>query len=196
MADIPDDIFMTKPQKPRKEKVVMMTAEGTEDQEFFYPYYRFIEEGYQVDVITPAGGAFKGKNGAGLKDSYTIKDRKTDDYALLYIPGGKAPEQLKKSEDAVAFVQEFCKTGKPVGAICHGAQILAKAGVVDGEKIAAWPECEKEVEEAGAEYVSEACCQSGQFITGRWPADLPHQMAAVLEALSSSDTRIQTQDAA
>lgn len=184
MAKTPDDIYAARPQSAaRHEKIAIITADGTEDQEFFYPYYRFLEEGYQVDVFTPDGGAFKGKNGAGLKQTLKIEDGRPENYALLYIPGGKAPERLKKEEEALAFVHDFCATGRPVIAICHGPQLLAQADVIAGRKIAAWPECEEEIVQAGAIYINGECVHDGQFITGRWPADLPALMRASLEAL-------------
>ena len=184
MAEIPDDIFTTAPRGTVKdERIAIITADGTEDQEFFYPYYRFIEEGYQVDVLTPKGGSFKGKNGSGLKETMAIADADPYAYALLYIPGGKAPAALKKEDEAVQFVKEFCASGKPIGAICHGPQLLAKAGVIAGKQISAYPECQEEVEEAGARFVNEACVVDSQFITGRWPADLPFQTAGMLQAL-------------
>lgn len=185
-ANIPDDIYITQAREPRQpQKIAMITADGTEDQEFFYPYYRFLEAGYRVDVLTPDGKGFKGKNGAGLSATLKITDVNPKDYALLYIPGGKAPAKLKKEDDAVEFVRAFCGMGRPVGSICHGPQLLAEAGVIEGFKIAAWPECEDEVTKAGAEFVNEACVQDGPFITGRWPADLPHQVGKIMEMLKS-----------
>lgn len=185
-ATIPDDIHISQPNEPRQsQKIVMITADGTEDQEFFYPYYRFLEAGYQVDVLTPDGKEFKGKNGAGLKTTQKISDARPQEYALLYIPGGKAPAKLKKEDSAIEFVREFCGTGKPVGAICHGPQLLAEAGVIEGFSIAAWPDCEDEVTKAGAVYKNEACVQDGPFVTGRWPGDLPAQVGMVMKILQS-----------
>ncbi len=185
MSEIPKDIHVSHPRGNRngEGRIAILTADGTEDQEFFYPYYRFLEEGYRVDVLTPDGGEFKGKNGAGLKDTMKIEDAEPASYDLLYIPGGKAPAKLKKEEEALAFVRDFCASGKPVGAICHGPQLLAQADVINGRSIAAWPECEGEVEEAGATFVNEECVTDGPFITGRWPGDLPVQVHAVLDAL-------------
>lgn len=185
----PDDIFISSPQSPAKsEKIAILTTDGTEDQEFFYPYYRFLEEGFSVDVLTPDGGEFKGKNGAGLKTTKKIAEARPADYAMLYIPGGKAPSKLKKDEDAVRFTRDFCASGKPVGAICHGPQLLAEAGVIDGRRIAAYPECQKEVEEAGAAFVFDACVEDGPFITGRWPADMPAQIKAIMKALKKGES--------
>ena len=184
MSDIPKDIFVSSPQKsPAQGRVAILTTDGTEDQEFFYPYYRFLEEGYDVDVLTPKGKDFKGKNGAGLEETMKVEETNPASYDLLYIPGGKAPAKLKKDEAAVLFVQQFCKTGKPVGAICHGPQLLAEAKVINGKTISAWPECEEEVRDAGGIYKNAECVTDGQFITSRWPGDLPAQMKAVMEAL-------------
>ncbi|MFA5591873.1 MAG: DJ-1/PfpI/YhbO family deglycase/protease [Micavibrio sp.] len=184
MSSIPDDIYTATPVPPtRQERIAILTTDGTEDQEFFYPYYRFLEEGYAVDVLTPDGKDFKGKNGAGLEITQKIASARPEQYAMLYIPGGKAPAKLKKEEAALEFVRQFCASGRPVGAICHGPQLLAEAGVIDGCQIAAWPDCQKEVEEAGGAYMSKQCVHDGQFITGRWPADLPAQMKEIMQCL-------------
>ena len=186
MSDIPKDIFVSRPQRsPAQGRVAMITTDGTEDQEFFYPYYRFLEEGYDVDVLTPKGKDFKGNNGAGLEETMKIEEADPASYDLLYIPGGKAPAKLKKEEAAVSFVRDYCQTGKPVGAICHGPQLLAEADVIRGVSIAAWPECEKEVQEAGARYKNAECVSDAQFITGRWPGDLPAQVKALMEVLKN-----------
>ena len=185
-ANIPDDIHIATPNGPQQQgKIAILTTDGTEDQEFFYPYYRFLEEGYRVDVLTPDGKEFKGKNGAGLKTTGKIADARPQDYTLLYIPGGKAPAKLKKEDAAIEFVRAFCGTGKPVGAICHGPQLLAEANVIEGFKIAAWPDCEDEVTRAGGQFRNDACVQDGPFITGRWPGDLPQQMGRIIDMLKS-----------
>ncbi len=180
MAQAPDDIFVaTSQSKDSQTRILIVTADGTEDTEFFYPYYRFIEEGFLVDVATPHG-EFKGKNGSGLKKTKMLNDVKESDYAMLYIPGGKAPEALKQEKDAVAIVQAFAKSGKPIAAICHGPQLLAKAGVIQDKAIAGWPEIEAEVRDAGATFLNEETVEDGQFITARWPGDLPKFTKAVL----------------
>lgn len=190
MADTPKDIFTSQPMNGGKAgRIAILTTDGTEDQEFFYPYYRFLESGYTVDVLTPGGKGFKGKNGAGLDKAMPVEGADPSKYDLLYIPGGKAPAALKEEEASVDFVKQYCETGKPVGSICHGPQLLAKADVIDGKSIAAWPECEEEVRDAGAIFKNEACVKDGQFVTGRWPADLPMQVAGMFEMMKSSSTK-------
>lgn len=183
---VPDDTYAPQTQNRNGSvSVLFVTADKTEDLEFFYPYYRFIEEGFKVDVATPDGGAFEGKQGLGLKNSLKIAEVNAQTYDLLYIPGGKAPATLKKEEDAVVLVKNFAATGKPIAAICHGPQLLAKADVIRGRNIAAWPEVEDEVTESGAVYLNQESCVDGQFITARWPGDLPAHLSEVLRVLAN-----------
>ena len=170
----------------RNEKVIILTANKTEDTEFFYPYYRLTEAGYDVDVVTPDGGAFEAKHGLGLKSSMSIKDVKAGDYKLLYIPGGQAPQELRRDSNVVSFVKEFAKSGNPIAAVCHGPQLLAEADLLQGKEVAAWPEIKGEVEAAGAKFVDEALVVDGQFITSRMPGDLHRHLAGTLDALQGN----------
>lgn len=184
MNPIPDDIFKPESQSADPEKsILILTADKTEDTEFFYPFYRFIEEGYKVDVATPEGGAFKGKNGSGLHETKKISEVSSADYDLLYIPGGKAPAKLKKIEEVLALVRHFFESNKPIAALCHGPQVLAAAHLIEGRKIAGWPEIENEIVEAGGIFIDQETVIDGPFITARWPGDLPAHLAATLEAL-------------
>lgn len=187
MAEIPEDTYQpTSKAKNGAKSVLILTADKTEDLEFFYPFYRFTEEGFNVDVVTPKGGKFEGKQGLGLKETKKIADVSSSTYDLLYIPGGKAPAKLKDVDEAIELVKQFVASGKPIASICHGPQVLAKADVIKGKKIAAWPEVEEEVTEAGASYQNRETVIDGQFITARWPADLPAHVAATLQTLKSS----------
>ena len=172
----------------KNEKVIILTANNTEDLEFFYPYYRLTEEGYTVDVVTPKGGKFEAKHGLGLKNTKAIAEVKPADYALLYIPGGKAPAELRKNDVVLSFVKEFARSPKPIAAICHGLQVLISAGLVKGKQMACWPEVAKELEEAGGIFVDEALVEDGQFITGRMPGDLHRHLYGVLKYLKGTVT--------
>lgn len=164
-------------------KVLIITGDNAEDTEFFYPYYRLTEEGYQVDVATENGGSFKCKHGLGLEETMPIDEVTASIYELLYLPGGKAPQALRKNEKVLQVVKEFASSGKPIAAICHGAQILISADLIKGKRIAAWPEIKDEVEEAGATFVNEALVEDGQFISGRMPGDLHRHLYGVLDYL-------------
>ena len=166
--------------------ILILTADKVEDLEFFYPYYRFIEAGYRVDVATPKGGSFKGKQGLGLENSQKIIDIDPKTYDLLYLPGGKAPAALKDNEDALMLIKVFAQTGRPIAAVCHGPLLLAAADLIKGRHIAAWPEVKKDLEEAGAIYENKETFCDGQFITARWPADLPSHLKYTLRALAEA----------
>ncbi len=190
MANLPSDINQPETLNRNASRgILMITADNTEDLEFFYPYYRFIEAGFKVDVVTPKGGEFAGKHGIALKETKKISDVDAESYDLLYIPGGKAPAELKKDENAVRLTQRFVELGKPISAICHGPQLLAAADVVKGKKISAWPEVESELQEAGATFVSKESLTDGLFTTARWPGDLPAHMKATLEVLNKASKR-------
>ncbi|MES2961704.1 MAG: type 1 glutamine amidotransferase domain-containing protein [Pseudomonadota bacterium] len=169
----------------KNKKVAIVTENEVEDTEFFYPYYRFNEEGYEVDVITENGGEFKGKHGLGLKDSKAIDQVDADDYEMVYLPGGKAPQKLRENEMVLDFVRNIANKGKIVAAICHGPQVLISAGLVKDKKIAAYPEVKGELEKAGATYVDEALQIDGQYITARKPGDLHRHLQGVLEHLNA-----------
>lgn len=188
MSQIPDDIFKPETQNSNALKsVLIMTDDKTEDLEFFYPYYRFIEEGFHVDVATLDGGEFKGKHGTGIKETKKIADIDVASYDLLYVPGGKAPAKLRKNDEAVTLVRHFFETGKPIAALCHGPQVLAEAGIIQGKRIAAWPEIANEITEAGGSFINSETVVDGQIITGRWPGDLPAHLARTLEVLRSAE---------
>ncbi len=181
---IPEDTFTpTTHGRANGKSILILTADKTQDLEFFYPFYRFNEEGYKVDVATPKGGELKCELGMGIKNTLALDSVNAEDYCLLYIPGGKAPEELKKNPKAIALAKAFAKSNKPIAAICHGPQLLAAADLIKGHTIAAWPEVEKEVQDAGATYANEPTVVDGQFITARMPADLPSHLAHTLQRL-------------
>lgn len=195
MKELPKDINKPETQARTGPSVLIITGDKVEDLEFFYPYYRFIEAGCAVDVATPKGGAFEGKNGHDLKESFPVLEINAEEYDLLYLPGGKAPATLRKDENVLSAVRNYAATGKPIAAICHGPQILAAAGVIKGCRISAWPEVEEEVEKVGATYVRAETLVDGQFITGRWPGDLPALTKAALEIIGVIKTRRATKAA-
>jgi protease I len=179
--DIPDDIYTPETQNRDADvRVLVLTGDDVEDLEFFYPYYRFLEAGFAVDVVTPDGGKFKGKHGLELRNSRKVTEVDPLEYDLLYIPGGKAPAKLRKNDDVLALVRQFVNGGKTVSTICHGPQILAAADVIGGRQIAAWPDVEEEITDASGVYVNQETVVDDQFISGRWPADLPALMAKTL----------------
>lgn len=188
MRNVPDDTYQALPCFSKQSKrLLIITAEKAEDLEFFYPYYRFIEEGFDVDVATPKGGAFKGKRGLGLQKSLRIADVQADDYDLLYIPGGSAATRLAEDQTVLELVSAFVKAEKRIVSVCEGPQVLAAAGVIEMRKITAWPDVQEDIEAAGAVFVDEKSVSDGPFVTARWPADLPALMACTMKILRNKE---------
>ncbi len=167
-------------------RIAILTADRVEDVEFFYPYYRFTEAGYDVDVLAPGGAEVTGYKGLALRTGVQpIDGARAADYDALFIPGGLAPSELRELPAAIDFVSDFAATGRLIGAVCHGPQVLISAGLVDGRRMTSWKDVAPEVRAAGAEYVDEPVVEDGQFITARKPGDMPLELARFLERLAA-----------
>lgn len=167
----------------KKGRILMITEDDYNDTEVLYSLYRLIEEGYEVTVATLEGGEVKGYNSAPVKHTVSLEDVNLNDFDALYIPGGDAPEKLRDEEVVQNAVRHFAEEGKVIGAICHGPQILASAGLLEGKMMTAYPELKEEMEEAGGQFVDRSVVVDGNLITARVPGDLPSHLRAFIDAL-------------
>lgn len=171
-------------------KILMITGDFTEDYETMVPFQTLLAMGYDVDAVCPGKKAgdtvatcihdFEGdqtyteKRGHNFTLNASFADVNPADYDGLVIPGGRAPEYLRLDKDVLAAVKHFMDAAKPVAAICHGAQILTAARVIDGRTVSAYPACRPEVELAGATYAEiaiDAAVTDGNLVTApAWPA--------------------------
>ena len=154
-------------------KVLIFTADGFEDSELLVPMYRFLEMEAQVTVAGPDLETYTGKHGYEVEATRTFRDLRSEDYDVLIIPGGKAPETVRLDADALAVTREMMSAGKPVGAICHGPQVLISAGVLKGRKATSWQGIRDDVRIAGAEYINREVVVDDNLVTSRTPFDLP-----------------------
>ena len=164
---------------------IVLATDGVEDSEFNYPFYRLQEAGVEVDVATPDGEAIEGKTGYEFEADYAIDEhdaeRWADEYDLLVVPGGYSPENLRlEAPEAADIVAAFDEAGQPIAAICHGAQLLISAGILEGRTITGYWSLEEDVENAGAEFVDEAVVVDDTLVTARVPDDLPAFMSETL----------------
>lgn len=174
--------------EPSRGRIAILTADRVEEVEFFYPYYRFVEAGYTVDVITPSGGPLTGARGFGIQETVPLANARAEDYLMLFVPGGAAPVELRQTPEALQFVRAFFQAGKTVGAVCHGPSVFAAAGLTDGRTLTSWHEVGPMIVDAGGTWVDAPVVVDGDLFTGRKPGDLPAQMHRImqhLEALSS-----------
>ena len=155
--------------------------------ELLYPYYRLREEGVEVDVAAPQVGPIAGKHGYSVRANVSFDDLTSDPYDLLIIPGGKAPETVRLSDRAVAVAREMMAADKIVAAICHGAQLLMSAGVLDGRRATCWQGIRDDLRNAGADYADEEVVVDGSLITSRCPSDLPWFCGEIVRAVRNLD---------
>lgn len=154
-------------------KALIISADNFEDSELFVPYYRLREEGVHVDIASIKRGTIKGKHGYEVEVDKTLKEVNPDDYDILILPGGKAPEAIRKEEEAITIAKHFFEKNKPVSAICHGPQTLITAGLLKGRRATCYKSVAQEMKNAGAFYEDKEVVIDGNLVTSRQPSDLP-----------------------
>ncbi len=167
-------------------KALMISAEGFEDMELFVPYYRLKEEGIEVEISSMKRGKIKGKHGHEIGVDKTFEEVDPGEYDILILPGGKAPEAIRKDRTAVDIAKFFFRTGRPVFAICHGPQLLITAGLLRGRHATCYRSVAPEMKETGALYEDKEVVVDGNLVTSRHPPDLPafiREMMKIIKGL-------------
>jgi deglycase len=171
-------------------KILLLVGDYAEDYEVMVPFQALQMLGYQVDAVCPDKKAgdfirtsihdFEGdqtyseKRGHNFTLNADFDVVKQEEYAGLVIPGGRAPEYLRLDERVLTIIRHFAKTEKPIASICHGAQLLAAADVLQGRECSAYPACSVEVKLAGGRYMAiemtDAHSQGNLVTAPAWPA--------------------------
>ena len=185
-------------------KILMLVGDFVEDYEVMVPFQALLMVGHDVYAACPDKKAgeqvrtavhdFEGdqtyseKPGHNFTLNATFAEIKADDYDALVIPGGRAPEYIRLNPAVLDIVRHFARTGKPIAAICHGAQVLAAAGVVEGKSCSAYPAVGPDVTIAGGKYVDIAVDKAhvdGNLVTApAWPAH-PDWLAKFLQVIGT-----------
>ena len=188
-------------------KILLLAGDYAEDYETMVPYQILVMVGHQVDAVCPGKAKgehvltaihdFEGAQTYSEKPGHrfvlnaTFDAVRSEDYDALVIPGGRAPEYLRLDPRVITAVQHFAQAGKPIAAVCHGAQILAAADVIRGRRVSAYPACAPEVRLAGAEFaqigIDEAITDGNLVTAPAWPAH-PAWMRQFLAVLGSRIT--------
>lgn len=164
-------------------KILMITGKDYDDSEVLYPYYRLIEEGFDVDVASVEKGDVTGKYHFKIDANLTFDEVNSAKYEGLVLPGGKAPEKLRLIDNVKKIVREFEEAKKPMAAICHGQQILISADVLKGKNATCYPGICDDLKNAGAIYVDKQVVVDKNLVTSRRPEDLPYFMGEFLKLL-------------
>ena len=165
-------------------KVLIFAENYYEDLELWYPKIRLTEEGAKVIVAGTGEKTYKGKNGYPLEVDGEVKDYKAKDFDAVIVPGGYAPDKLRRYKEVLNFVKEMYKSGKVVAAICHGPWVLVSAGILKGKKVTCVNAIKDDVINAGAQYFDQEVMVDGNIITSRKPDDLPAFCREIIKALS------------
>ncbi len=163
--------------------VLFLLEDEFEDLEFFYPYYRLMEEGYSVSVASSTTAEKRGKHGYFITPDMSYADVDTSGYDALVIPGGRSPERVRLHHEAIKIVREFVESDRPVAAICHGPQLLISAQAVKGRRITCWIGIRDDIVAAGGMYEDAEVVVDGNIITSRMPDDLPAFCREILKKL-------------
>lgn len=169
-----------------KKRVAILLTNGFEEVEMTSPKKAMEDEGFQVDLVSPETNkikAWKEKNWSGeYPVDAQVKEASSQDYDALMLPGGVMnPDYLRRSEEALEFVREFFKQGKPVAAICHAPWVLISAGEVKGRKMTSFPSLKIDLENAGAQWVDQEVVVDQGLVTSRSPDDLEAFNAKIIE---------------
>jgi len=185
-------------------RILMLVGDYVEDYEVMVPFQALLMIGHHVAAVCPGKKSgekvrtaihdFEGdqtyseKPGHNFTLTATFSEVRAEQYDALVIPGGRAPEYLRLNDDVLRIVRHFAEANKPIAAICHGAQLLTAAGVVEGKSCTAYPAVGPEVKRAGGRWVEVAVDKAhtdGNLVTApAWPAH-PAWLAAFLKVLGT-----------
>jgi len=154
--------------------VLLLVEDGFRDEEVIYPYYRFIEAGFDVKVVGPEKNKeYKGKFGVGIKSTLAPEDVDINEIAAVIIPGGYAPGKMRLNKLMVNIVRNAFISSKIIASICHGGQMLVEADIVRGKNVTSRKGVATDLKNAGGNYLDQEVVVDGNLITSRIPEDLP-----------------------
>jgi len=170
----------------RGKTVGILVGPGYEDLEFWVPYMRMIEEGAEVKVIaTGAGEMYTSKSGGlSVESQVSAKEITADQLEALLVPGGWAPDKLRRDPDILQLVRDMNTQDKILGFICHAGWVAASAGICGGKRATGSIGIKDDMENAGATWVNEPAFREGNLVWGRVVADIPDYCRELIKALS------------
>lgn len=167
-----------------EKRVAVLVEQQYQEMEVWYPVYRLREAGCIVELVAPeAGKTYASKLGYPAKSTLAAADAKADQFAAIVIPGGFAPDYIRRSQPMLKLVRDIHAQGKSVAAICHGPWVLCSTTALKGRKATCFHSIKDDVENAGGTYVDQEVCIDGNVITSRTPEDLPAFVVALMDMM-------------
>lgn len=169
----------------RNKKVIALVEHEFEDLELWYPILRLQEEGAEVHLVgKEANKKYIGKYGVPAESAYAFSDINANDYDAILVPGGWAPDKLRRYPEVISFIRIMNNAKKPIGQICHAGWVLISANILQGKRVTSTPGIKDDMTNAGATWVDEAVTVDGHLISSRRPPDLPPYVKAFADKLT------------
>jgi protease I len=165
-------------------KVLCFVEAEFEDLELWYPVLRLREEGAEVHIAGPRKEVYKGKYGVPVQADLSLDEVDPDAYDGILVPGGWAPDKLRRYPKVLETIRRAHEAGKPIGQICHAGWVLISAKILSGKRVTSTPGIRDDMENAGAIWVDEPVVVDGNIVSSRRPPDLPAYAKAFADVLS------------
>ena len=173
--------------KLQGKRIALLAENLYQEMELWVPYYRFKEEGAEVKVVGAAGAkGYTSKHGYPVADDVQAEQVKAVEFDAVVVPGGYAPDMMRRHAAMVNLVREAAQQGKVVAAICHAGWMLVSAGVLKGRKATSFFSIKDDLKAAGADWQDAEVVVDGNLITSRKPDDLPAFCRAIVVALAKA----------
>lgn len=167
-------------------KALILIEDEYEDLEAWYPKLRLTEAGAEVVVAGPEKRTYHGKKGYPMEADARVEDINWKDFDAVVIPGGYAPDKLRRYKAVLKVVKAMGEAGKVVAPICHGAWVPISAGIVKGKKMTCFFAIKDDLQNAGALYEDRVVVVDGNMISSRCPSDLPDFLKAIISRLKAA----------
>jgi protease I len=174
------------PKQLEGKKIAILATDGFEESELLEPREALEEAGAVTEIVSPKSGKIMAWDmtdwGEEIDVDVELSEAAASEYDALLLPGGVMnPDKLRTYPDAVEFVKEFVRSGKPIGAICHGPWMLVEADAVRGRTITSWPSLKTDIRNAGGSWVDEEVHTDNGIVTSRKPDDIPAFIRKLIE---------------
>lgn len=165
-------------------KVISFVHDEFDDLELWYPVIRLREEGAQIDIVGPeAKQTYVGKDGVPVESDYAYDDINPEDYDAVIIPGGWAPDKIRRYDEVKSIVKHMNENNKTIGQICHAGWVTISADILEGKTVTSTPGIKDDITNAGATWVDEPVVTDGQLVSSRRPPDLPEYLPELIKVM-------------
>lgn len=169
-------------------RIAVMVDEMYQVLEVWYPYYRLKEAGFDVNLVAAeANKQYHSKEGYPCLSDTAAGRANPAEYDCMVVPGGFAPDFMRRSDEVLKFANDIVNAGKVIAAICHGGWLLCSTQAYKGKKATCFMAIKDDIINAGAEYIDAECVVDGNLITSRKPDDLPAFCNAIIDALNQME---------